>query len=33
MAIDIEKTGSVGLFVNQMVVPDLVVERGGFMVR
>ncbi len=30
MAIDIEKTGSVGLFVNQMVVPDLVVERARF---
>src|SRR5262249_12774105 len=30
IAIDIDKTSSIGLFVNQMVVPDLVVERARF---
>src|SRR3954453_23150563 len=30
VAVDVEQTGAVGGFVDQMVVPDLVVERGGF---
>ena len=30
MTIDIEEAGSVRLFVHQMVVPDLVVERARF---
>jgi hypothetical protein len=29
VTVDVEKTGSVGLLVNQMVVPDLVVEGAG----
>src|SRR5438105_11000777 len=30
MAIDIDQTGSIRLFVHQMIVPDLVVERTRF---
>ena len=30
MTVDIDETGSVRLFVNQMVVPDFVVERTRF---
>ena len=30
MAVDIEQAGAVIGFVNQMVVPDLVVQRGRF---
>jgi hypothetical protein len=30
MAIDIDQAGAVVGLVNQMVVPDLVVQRGGF---
>jgi hypothetical protein len=30
MAVDIEQAGAVIGFVNQMVVPDLVVQRGWF---
>jgi hypothetical protein len=29
MAVDVEKAGPVRLFVNQMIIPDLVVEGAG----
>jgi hypothetical protein len=32
MAIDIDEAGSVRLLIDQMVVPDLVVEGAGLMV-